>query len=63
METFHHETLYNNFERWMQEPRLQKGDGAGHYYNDFTPVHSDYADGWYIRKAKGNSRFIVIVSI
>lgn len=53
METFHSETLFNNFDRWLQEPRMQKGDGAGHYYNDFTPVHSDYADGWYIRKAKG----------
>lgn len=53
METMNSDTMFNSFDKWMQEPRLQKGDGAGHYYNDFTPVHSDYADGWYIRKAKG----------
>lgn len=52
METLHSQTLVNNLDHWLLEPRLQKGDGAGHYFNDYTPVHSEYADGWYIRKAK-----------
>jgi len=34
-------------------PRPGRGEAAGHYYNDFTLIHPDYADGWYIRKAKG----------
>lgn len=29
------------------------GHAAGHYYNDSTIKVPDYADGWYIRKAKG----------
>ena len=55
MENFNQETMYNNFDRWLYEPRLQKGEGAGHYFNDFTPVHTEYADGWYIRKAKNHA--------
>ena len=55
MESFHSETLYNNYNRWLYDavPRLQHGDGAGHYYDDITLINPDYADGWYIRKAKG----------
>lgn len=28
------------------------GNAAGHYYNDCSINVPDYADGWYIRKAK-----------
>lgn len=44
--------IYNNTFDLINS--MKGGYASGHYYNDSNQIVPDYADGWYIRKAKLN---------
>ncbi|KPM10080.1 Patched domain-containing protein 3 [Sarcoptes scabiei] len=46
--------MSNKYNESFDLINMMYGHAAGHYYNDAAKNVADYADGWYIRRAKQN---------